>query len=238
VEAVRAAADAGDFAAYIAAQGGANVSRKDQTVRVARRVADEMNAYDEDVQKVVGIFAPHLGDSHIYETRTTQWRIVSSAVDVNSLTLKSGSAAPRSPVNNCGLAGSAAGTNRQKSQNNRPESHTVTAENDTGSSIDWNDTAAVRAIVARIRKENPRINKAQRSYDPTKWREIAPSARLTPAERARLPMISSELAKHGIAPERWELEALTRGAKITFGDVVIHLPPLPDWADFYGVQAQ
>ncbi len=57
---------------------------KDQTVRVARRVADELNAYDEEVKKVVGIFAPHLGDSHIYETRTTQWRIVSSAVDVKS----------------------------------------------------------------------------------------------------------------------------------------------------------
>jgi hypothetical protein len=67
------------------------------------------------VQKVVGIFAPHLGDSHIYETRTIQWRIVASAFDVNSLTLKSG----------------AAGTNRQKSQHNRPESHTVTTENET-----------------------------------------------------------------------------------------------------------
>ncbi len=232
VEAVRAAADAGDFAAYIAAQGGANVSRKDQTVRVARRVADELNAYDEDVQKIVGIFAPHLGDSRIYETRTTQWRIVSSAVDVNSLTLKSASGAPRSPVNNCGLAGSSAGTNRQKSQNNRPEQHTVTAENDTATAIDWNDTAAVRAIVARVREENPRINKAQRSYDPTKGREVAPSARLTPAERARLPQITSELTKNGITPERWELEALTRGARFRFGDLNMHFEAVEDWAEF------
>jgi len=232
VEAVRAAADAGDFAAYIAAQGGANVSRKDQTVRVARRVADELNAYDEDVQKIVGIFAPHLGDSRIYETRTTQWRIVSSAVDVNSLTLKSASGAPRSPVNNCGLAGSSAGTNRQKPKNNRPEQHTVTAENDTATAIDWNDTAAVRAIVARVREENPRISKAQRSYDPTRGREIAPSARLTPAERARLPLISSELAKHGITPERWELEALTRGAHFRFGELNVHFEVVEDWTEF------
>ena len=232
VEAVRAAADAGDFAAYIAAQGGANVSRKDQTVRVARRVADELNAYDEDVQKIVGIFAPHLGDSRIYETRTTQWRIVSSAVDVNSLTLKSASGAPRSPVNNCGLAGSSAGTSRQKSQNNRPEQHTVTAENETAAAIDWNDTAAVRAIVARVREENPRINKAQRSYDPTKGREVAPSARLTPAERARLPLISSELAKNGITPERWELEALTRGAKFVFNNKVVKFDIIEDWVEF------
>lgn len=80
-------------------------------------------------------------------------------------------------------------------------------ENDTLTAIDWNATAAVKAIVARVREENPLINKAQRSYDPTKGREIAPSARLTSAERARLPLISSELAKNGIIPERWELEA-------------------------------
>ena len=102
VEAVRAAADAGDFMAYMTAQGGANVPRDDQTVRVARRVANELNAYDEEVKKVVGIFAPHLGESHVYETRTTQWRIVASAVAPEVLTAKSASGAPRSPVNNCG----------------------------------------------------------------------------------------------------------------------------------------
>lgn len=107
VEDVRAAADGGDFDLYIAAQGGANVPRDAQTVRVARKVADELNAYDEEVQKVVGIFAPHLGSDNIHVTRTTQWRIVAKAVDVdlNLLTLKSGSAATRSPVNNCGLGG-------------------------------------------------------------------------------------------------------------------------------------
>lgn len=107
VEDARAAADGGDFDLYIAAQGGANVSRDEQTVRVARKIADELNAYDEEVQKVVGIFAPHLGSSHVHVTRTTQWRIVSKVVDVEPcrLTLKSGSAATRSPVNNCGLDG-------------------------------------------------------------------------------------------------------------------------------------
>ncbi|AIM21179.1 replication protein A [Serratia sp. SCBI] len=66
VEAVRAAADADDFAAYILAQGGPNVARDDQTVRVARRVADERNAYDEEVQKIAGIFAPHIGADRVY----------------------------------------------------------------------------------------------------------------------------------------------------------------------------
>ncbi len=54
----------------------------------ARKAADAPNAYDEEVQKVVGIFAPHLGAGHIHETRSTEWRIVRKAVDVNPLTLK------------------------------------------------------------------------------------------------------------------------------------------------------
>ncbi len=98
---MRAAADAGDFAANMAGQGGANVPRDVQTVRVARKVADEPNAYDEEVQKVVGIFAPHLGAGHIHETRLTEWRIVRKAIDVNPL---SASGAPRSTVNNGGSA--------------------------------------------------------------------------------------------------------------------------------------
>lgn len=102
VEAVRAAADAGDFAAYIAAQGGANVPRNIQTVRVMCEAAEDLNEYDEEVQKVVGIFAPHLGADHIHKTRETRWRIVSKAVDLDVLTLKSASGAPRSSGNNCG----------------------------------------------------------------------------------------------------------------------------------------
>lgn len=231
VEAVRAAADAGDFMAYMEAQGGANVPREDQTVRVARRVAAELNAYDEEVKKVVGIFAPHLGDSRVYETRTTQWRIVSSAVDVEVLTSKSAHGAPRSPVNNCGLGGNKTAANVR---DNPAGSVTTASTSDNLRVIDWTDTAAVKAIVARIREETPRISKAQRSFDPTKRRVAAPSARLTPQERDKLPQIQQELLKHDIRPEKWELEALVRGAKITFGDVEIQYPPLQDWAEFYG----
>jgi len=230
VEAVRAAADAGNFMAYMSAQGGANVPRDDQTVRVARRVADELNAYDEEVKKVVGIFAPHLGDSRVYETRTTQWRIVSSAVDVEVLTLKSASGAPRSPVNNCGLGGKKQASNWRDSQ----AGSTATASTfDNLPVIDWTDTAAVRAIVAHIREETPRVSKAQRSFDPTKGRDIAPSARLTTEERARLPQIESELRKYSITAERWELEALSRGSEVSFGEIRIHFSPLTDWNDFY-----
>ncbi len=97
--------------AYMTAQVGANVPGDDQTVRVARRVANELNAYDEEVKKVVGFFAPHLGESYVDEMRTTQWRIVASAVDSEVLTAKSASGAPRSPVNNCGFDGIKQATN-------------------------------------------------------------------------------------------------------------------------------
>ncbi|TXE23088.1 replication endonuclease [Serratia ureilytica] len=92
-EAVRAAADAGDFAGYIQAQGGANVPRSHQWVRVAREASETRNAYDEPVTKVVGIYAPHLGIERVYRTRTVQWRIVAKTP---------ATATPWSSGNNCG----------------------------------------------------------------------------------------------------------------------------------------
>lgn len=156
VEAVRHAADEGDFAAYIAAQGGTNSGN--QTVRVAKRIADELNAYDEEVQKVVGIYAPHLGADHVHETRTTQWRIVSGAVDVEPLTLKSASGAPRSSVNNCGLAGSSGAENQQDCE---PIEAMVVQEFAPETKIDWDDMIVTRSVMTRIRANPPHIKKQQ-----------------------------------------------------------------------------
>lgn len=58
VEAVRAAADQGEIALYIAAQGEANVPRDSQTVHVAREVTDEVNAYEEGHRESRGIYTP------------------------------------------------------------------------------------------------------------------------------------------------------------------------------------
>lgn len=63
---------AGDVMAYMTAQGGANVARDEQTTCVACRVANELNTCDEEVKKVVGIFVPHPGESHVDETRSTR----------------------------------------------------------------------------------------------------------------------------------------------------------------------
>ncbi|PLR31222.1 hypothetical protein CYR23_16395 [Chimaeribacter arupi] len=225
---MRAAADAGDFAQYISTQGGANVPRDVQTVRVARRVADELNAYDEEVKKVVGIFASHLGDTRIHETRSTQWRIV-AAVAVEKLTLKRASGAPRSPVNNCGL-----GYNDQAANNLSKVAETAieAAVGQPMADIDWNDTAAVKAMVSRVKENAPRIRKGQRNYDPYQVREVAPSARLTKEERARIAQIQSHLLSKGHEAARWELEAMTRGAKVKFGDISMQYKPIKDWGSF------
>ncbi|MCA3995622.1 replication endonuclease [Serratia marcescens] len=229
VEAVRAAADAGDFAAYILTQGGPNVARDDQTVRVARRVADERNVYDEEVQKIAGIFAPHIGADRVYETRTTQWRIVAKAVAVEPLTLKSASGAPRSSVNNCGLDDSGGAENTQDGE---PVEAVAVMEHHPDTQIDWDDMTVARSVMTRLRANAPQINRQQRGIDPYKRIEPAASARLTTAERDRVTRIYSELALHGIEPTRWELEALARGAKVKFDDISMHYPAVNDWAGF------
>ncbi|MEL7631189.1 replication endonuclease [Pectobacterium aroidearum] len=229
VEAVRCAADAGNFAAYIAAQGGANVSRELQTVRVARRVSDKLNEYDEEVQKVVGIFAPHLGEGHVFETRTTEWRIVSKAVDLEPLTLKSASGAPRSPVNNCGLGSQRSGANVKKQAENSGIATTSETDNPP---IDWNDDAAVKALGMRLREQSVRKNYKQRDFDPNSLRDPSPSARLTGEERERIPRIKSDLSLKGISVQRWELEALARGAKMRIDGELISYPAADEWPGF------
>lgn len=231
VEAVRAAASAGNFAAYMAGQGGANVPRDVQTVRVARKVADELNAYDEEVQKVVGIFAPHLGAGHIHETRTTEWRIVRKAVDldVDPLTLKSASGAPRSPVNNCGnFIG-----DDIPIMTPTPSEHASAVLNlvDDGS-ITWDDPEVVTALRGALKHYAPQQYRQQRSGEPLKPHDVAPSGRLTKSECAQIPRIRFDLTQHGITPKRWELEALARGASVAYDGQKFMYPVAGEWPGF------
>jgi hypothetical protein len=231
VEAVREAASAGNFAAYMAGQGGANVPRDVQTVRVARKVADEPNAYDEEVQKVVGIFAPHLGAGHIHETRSTEWRIVRKAVDVdvNPLTLKSASGAPRSPVNNCGEVQREPDPDMQVAT---PEYVTAVMDLIESGDVSWNDADVAKTLRDAIRSQSPKANHQEIARNRKKSRNDAPSARLTPAERARIPQIRLELAQQGIIAARWELKALTRGAVVNFGGKRLSYPLVNSWPGF------
>jgi len=42
--------------------------RETQAVRVARKVTDEVNEYEENIERVVGIYAPHLGAYRVHVT--------------------------------------------------------------------------------------------------------------------------------------------------------------------------
>lgn len=183
VEAARAAADGGDFDLYITAQGGANVPRDSQTVRVARNVSDEVNAYEEDIERVVGIYAPHLGSRHVHVTRTLEWRIVPKIFAVEPLTLKSGVAAPRSPVNNCGKL--TRGDDPVMTPTPSEYSAAVLNLVDSGV-IAWDDPEVVTALRGALKHDAPQQNRQQRSCEPLLLHSIPPSLRLTKSERVTI----------------------------------------------------
>ncbi|WP_236547297.1 replication endonuclease [Enterobacter roggenkampii] len=229
VEAARAAADEGDFERYIIAQGGANMPRDAQAVRVARKVTDEVNEYEEDIERVVGIYAPHLGAHRVHVTRTAEWRIVPKVLAVEPLTLKSGSAAPRSPVNNCGkLSGDG-----DPVMTPTPSEHAAAVLNlvDDGV-IAWDDPEVVTALRGVLKHNPPRPNRQQKNGEPLKPHQIAPSARMTKAERAQIPRILFELSQKGITPKRWELQSLARGAALVYGGGRFNLSVNDEWKGF------
>ena len=229
VEAARAAADGGDFERYIIAQGGANIPRDAQAVRVARKVTDEVNEYEEDIERVVGIYAPHLGAHRVHVTRTAEWRIVPKVLTVEPLTLKSGSAAPRSSVNNCGkLSGDG-----DPVMTPTPSEHAAAVLNlvDDGV-IAWDDPEVVAALRGVLKHNPPRPNRQQKNGEPLKPHQIAPSARMTKAERAQIPRILFELSQKGITPKRWELQALALGAALVYGGGRFKLSVNDEWKGF------
>ncbi|MEI7408157.1 replication endonuclease [Pectobacterium aroidearum] len=76
MDAVLAAADLGDWAAYTQAQGGALVSRDNLVVRLAYEITEQGNQYAEDVQRVQGVYSPLLGAASEVVTRLVRWNIV------------------------------------------------------------------------------------------------------------------------------------------------------------------
>lgn len=229
VEAVRAAADEGEFDLYIIAQGGANMPRDAQAVRVARKVTDEVNEYEEDIERVVGIYAPHLGTGHIRVTRSEEWRIVPKVLAVEPLTLKSGSAAPRSPVNNCGkLTG---GDTPVMTPTPSEQAAAVLNLIERGV-IGWDEPDVMKVLNGVLKAGATQKGRQQRNAAPLKPAEQAPSARLTRAERELIPHIRFDLSQHSIKLERWELEALARGATVVYGDKEFSYVTAERWPGF------
>lgn len=99
--AVHDAADAGDWAGYVNAQGGPFVRRDDLQVRTLYEPRTELNQYGEETVCIKGVYDSSIGAGSPILTRLTQWKIVPKrAVDL-AVDLQDGKAVPRSSVNNC-----------------------------------------------------------------------------------------------------------------------------------------
>ncbi|ORM94603.1 replication endonuclease [Pantoea cypripedii] len=95
------AADAGDWAAYVNAQGGPFVRRDDLAVRTWYQPSEDINEYGEEIVRIKGVYATEVGADTPILTRLAQWRIVpKSALDL-AVDLKGASAPSWSSVNNC-----------------------------------------------------------------------------------------------------------------------------------------
>ncbi|WP_410470718.1 replication endonuclease [Edwardsiella tarda] len=81
---VLACADAGDFAAYIMAQGGVLIPRKDYVVRTAYDIADRENDYGETPIQIYGIYSPILGAASRICTHPDTWKLVKKAAPTTS----------------------------------------------------------------------------------------------------------------------------------------------------------
>ncbi|WLS80880.1 replication endonuclease [Erwinia pyri] len=101
------AADAGDWAEYVNAQGGPFVRRDELAVRTWYQSSEECNEYGEETLRIKGVYATSVGEDTPILTRLVQWKIVAKrAVDLD-VDLKGANAASRSSVNNCtGRSGS------------------------------------------------------------------------------------------------------------------------------------
>lgn len=98
---VHDAADAGDWAGYVNAQGGPFVRRDDLQVRTWYESSDSVNDYGEETVRVKGVYDTEVGDGSPIVTRVVQWKIVPKrAVDL-AVDVKGAPAPSRSSVNNC-----------------------------------------------------------------------------------------------------------------------------------------
>ncbi|WP_336795862.1 replication endonuclease [Erwinia aphidicola] len=70
------AADAGDWAAYVNAQGGPFVRRDELTVRAWYESDNKLNEYGEETVRIKGVYSPAVGNDTPILTRLTQWKIV------------------------------------------------------------------------------------------------------------------------------------------------------------------
>ncbi|WP_455811918.1 replication endonuclease [Pseudomonas graminis] len=99
--AVHDAADTGDWAGYINAQGGPFVRRDELVARMWYEASNEANAYGDEVIRIKGVFSPLVGMDTPILTRLVQWKIVAKLAADQAAEVSGANAPPRSSVNNC-----------------------------------------------------------------------------------------------------------------------------------------
>lgn len=99
--AVHDAADAGDWAGYVNAQGGPFVRRDDLQVRTLYEPRAEFNQYGEETVCIRGVYDSAVGADTPILTRLTQWKIVPKRAVDFAVDVKGAPAPSRSSVNNC-----------------------------------------------------------------------------------------------------------------------------------------
>ena len=136
------AADAGDWAGYVNAQGGPFVRRDDLAVRTWYQASDDVNEYGEETVRIKGVYATEVGEDTPILTRLAQWKIVPKRAVEFDFDLQDAPASSRSSVNNC--------TGGLRSEDlNPPESF---------EKIELNGLSKKerRQLLARIRAEQPK----------------------------------------------------------------------------------
>lgn len=99
--AVHDAADAGQWAEYVNAQGGPFVRRDDLQVRTWYEPTDTFNEYGEECVRIKGVFDTTVGIDTPIITRLIQWKIVPKRALDLEVDLKGEPSPSRSSVNNC-----------------------------------------------------------------------------------------------------------------------------------------
>lgn len=136
---------------------------------------------------------------------------------------------PRSPVNNCGKL--KVGGEPIMTPTSSEQAAAVLNLIELGV-IGWNEPDVVKVLNGALKTSAPRKNRQQRSNTPLRASEQAPSARMTKPERDRVAKIRFDLAQEGITPERWELDALTRGATVIYGDKKFKYATVDSWPGY------
>ncbi|HDY7398693.1 TPA: replication endonuclease [Klebsiella pneumoniae] len=135
------AADAGDWAGYVNAQGGPFVRRDELAVRTWYQASEDVNEYGEETVRIKGVYATEVGEDTPILTRLAQWKIVPKrAVDLG-FEFKDASASSWSSVNNC--------TGGLRSEDSSPP------ESFDNIDLDGMSRRERRQLLSRIRAQEP-----------------------------------------------------------------------------------